>query len=68
MSPPKGYDMAKFAEMGYPQAWLDYFLGWTEDEENPDLSAFTRRRREGESSLYDITEEQVEDPNFWINL
>lgn len=41
--------------------WLDDFLG--EDEEEG-----IKKELDEDKSLFNITEEQVEDPNFWINL
>jgi hypothetical protein len=61
MSIPVSYDLSKFAEMGDPEDWLD-------DELEVELGEECQGFNDADPSLFNISEEQVDDPNFWINL
>ncbi|MGK7875428.1 MAG: hypothetical protein AB4426_19645 [Xenococcaceae cyanobacterium] len=70
MSIPQGYDPAKIGESDCPQERLDYFLDWTDDEEDESVLPQSKLQRQSRrnSNLFNVTEEQVDNPNYWINL
>ncbi|NEO98709.1 MAG: hypothetical protein F6K58_08520 [Symploca sp. SIO2E9] len=67
---PQGYNPVKIGNPDCPQEWLDYFLDWTNDEEDKPIQPkpkFPRQSRQL-SNLFNVTEDQVDNPNYWINL
>jgi len=69
MRKPKGYDPVLAARGNCPQEWIDYFLGVDDDEPDDDKEIEENQdMKVNDSRLFNVSEEQMNDPNFWINL
>ena len=71
MSEPKGYDPAKIGQANCPEEWLEYFLDCSDyDEEDEPVISNSKVKNQSRyrDNLFNVTEEQVENPNYWINL
>jgi hypothetical protein len=68
MRKPEGYDPALAARSECPQEWIDYFMGVDDDEPDEEEVEESQEVKVTDSRLFNVSEEQVNDPNFWINL
>ena len=71
MSEAKGFELGKIGQPDCPEEWLESFWDcsdYDEEDESVIRRSKVKNRAGYKSDLFNVTEEQVDNPNYWINL
>lgn len=71
MSESKSFQLGPIVQPDCPEEWLEYFRNYSDyHEENKSVIRKSKfKNRAGyKSELFNVTEEHIDNPNYWINL